>query len=255
MKKKRASKGFSSRLESYSKTASASLSITKKKPSLTKALGYTVAAVSGIGLSASGAAAAVVSTLSVTTTITAGAMSINMDAAGGNEFRIFTNIIGTYNTGKYGVYVSGVASGAYVRANNATSASATRFVASNSVSTAFAFYGSALLGNHNPYGGAPKATAGNFSTASTATGFGSGYIGVRFIIPGGPPTTHYGWINLAVDHKNKSFTVFGWAYESAANTPIHVPVVPEPASLALLAMGAGGIVAWRKRKIKKAYDE
>jgi hypothetical protein len=61
-----------------------------------------------------------------------------------------------------------------------------------------------------------------------------------------------------VDFNNK---ILGYAFESSANTPIAVgdpggaPLVagaanpvPEPASLLLMAAGAAGILAWRKRR-------
>ncbi|REK15941.1 MAG: PEP-CTERM sorting domain-containing protein [Planctomycetota bacterium] len=68
-------------------------------------------------------------------------------------------------------------------------------------------------------------------------------MGVVFEIPGGSP--HFGFLDVAV--AAGAITVYGGGYESDPNTPI-VAGVPEPGSLTLLAMGAAGLVAWRRRK-------
>ena len=68
----------------------------------------------------------------------------------------------------------------------------------------------------------------------------SGYIGVEFKISG---QTHYGWMEASVTGSTLNLT--SWAYESEANTSIVTPI-PEPASLAILAAGAGGLLAVRR---------
>jgi hypothetical protein len=72
-----------------------------------------------------------------------------------------------------------------------------------------------------------------------------GYAGVVFDIPGGSP--HFGYLDLAMAADRSSLTLYGGAYQSQANTPIRAGAVPEPASLALLAGGAAGLAAWRRR--------
>jgi hypothetical protein len=71
-----------------------------------------------------------------------------------------------------------------------------------------------------------------------------GYAGVMFDIPGGSP--HFAYLDISVEPDSSSATIYGGAYESLANTPIQVPV-PEPGSLVLLAGGATGLAAWRRR--------
>ncbi len=77
-----------------------------------------------------------------------------------------------------------------------------------------------------------------------------GFVGFAFESGG---ETHYGWATLNIDlNLPGTVTISEWAYESSANAPIVVGAVPEPSSLALLAMGAGGLAAWRHRKKTKA---
>ena len=75
----------------------------------------------------------------------------------------------------------------------------------------------------------------------------SGFLGVGFYAVGGDK--HYGWIRLGIRNDANGvpdkFTVFDWAYESTPNTPIHIP---EPSSLGLLAAGAVGVAASRRRR-------
>ncbi|MBN2562273.1 MAG: PEP-CTERM sorting domain-containing protein [Phycisphaerae bacterium] len=71
-----------------------------------------------------------------------------------------------------------------------------------------------------------------------------GYVGFRFDIAGG--STHYAWIDFEGAADASSGTIRGWAYESAADTGIEAGAIPEPGSLALLALGAAGVLAMRK---------
>ncbi|HVU38154.1 MAG TPA: hypothetical protein VHC95_07460 [Opitutales bacterium] len=78
---------------------------------------------------------------------------------------------------------------------------------------------------------------------------GNQYVGFEFLING---FTHYGWAEISISAD--SVTVKNWAYESTAGMSIMVPV-PEPAGapvgLGLLALGAAGVSAYRKRKLAK----
>ena len=69
-----------------------------------------------------------------------------------------------------------------------------------------------------------------------------GFVGIEFDLAG---STHYGYLDIGVDVATKKVTVYGGAYESQAG--LGVSVVPEPTGLGLLALGAVGIAAWRKR--------
>ncbi len=80
----------------------------------------------------------------------------------------------------------------------------------------------------------------------------AGFVGVAINNAG---STNYGWIRIGISNDATgapvAFTVYDWAYETEANTPITVGLIPEPspaAGLALLAAGAAGIAAWRRRK-------
>lgn len=107
------------------------------------------------------------------------------------------------------------------------------------------------------------------STAANSSGVWvedvQSFAGVRFNIGG---NTHYGWIRLSWNDTHgidtsmtpdgfvDQVTIYDWAYESTPDTTILAgatppptpPTVPEPGSLALLATGAAGIAALRRRR-------
>jgi len=107
---------------------------------------------------------------------------------------------------------------------------------------------SAIGGNHPMYDG-PWAPPGGSEK--------NRYVGLKFVIDG---KIHFGWARLSVQvrqTKNGGVTAVltGYAYESEANTPIETgrtsgPEVAEvtPITLGQLALGAAGIVAWRREQ-------
>ena len=60
--------------------------------------------------------------------------------------------------------------------------------------------------------------------------------------------THYGWARVKVDEMTNVITVFDAAYEDAPDTAIAVDEVPEPATAALVLLGAAGAAVRRARR-------
>ena len=85
-------------------------------------------------------------------------------------------------------------------------------------------------------------TSGNFAPGDT------GYIGLRFTFAD-PSDIHYGWANITLNN-DYTVTLNALGYESDANTAAHVEAaaIPEPSTIALLALGAVGVAAFRKRQ-------
>ncbi len=84
----------------------------------------------------------------------------------------------------------------------------------------------------------------------------NGYIGLSFDVEG---TKYYGWMDITLDAFSPSDTIVvnRYAVESTSNTPIIIgntgagggsSAVPEPGTLALLALGATGLAALRRRQ-------
>jgi hypothetical protein len=78
-----------------------------------------------------------------------------------------------------------------------------------------------------------------------------GYLGLQF--QDADAATHYGWAKLEVPGDLSSLILYGFAYETDIDTPILAGAgdpspVPLPSSLALLASGAAGLLAYRRMK-------
>jgi hypothetical protein len=100
-----------------------------------------------------------------------------------------------------------------------------------------------LLRSVGQVGAGPKVPFGYFANGVP------GIVGVAFQQGG---QTHFGWIRLRVDDGPQGFpyqvTAIDWLYESAPNTPIHVPEANP--GMVLLAAGGTGLAAWRLRQRK-----
>lgn len=116
----------------------------------------------------------------------------------------------------------------------------TRFASSDQVSAGLTFSGGATV--LPP--GASFGTIANGSTIGNWAGTGpvDGYVGVEFPIGG---NTHYGWVHLTWDPTAETATINSYAYQTIPGEPAHVP---EPSSVALLALGTVGLAARRRRK-------
>ena len=78
---------------------------------------------------------------------------------------------------------------------------------------------------------------------------GVGFVGFRFNNGSG---VQYGWARITMNGSPfNSFTLNDFAYADVGET-ILTGQVPEPGSLGLLALGAAGLVAWRKHRAKAA---
>lgn len=78
---------------------------------------------------------------------------------------------------------------------------------------------------------------------------GTGFIGFRFDNGSG---LQYGWARITMDGApGNTFTLVDYAWGDLGDMVV-TGQVPEPGSLALLAVGAVGLVAWRKRRAQAA---
>jgi hypothetical protein len=105
---------------------------------------------------------------------------------------------------------------------------------------AFQANGAAAILTHNDAGWSPLTT-------------GTQYIGFEFG-PTGGSNPQFGWAEVTL--AAGSATIDRWAYESSPNVPIQAGQVPEPADaafgLGLLALGAAGVSAYKRRRKKAA---
>jgi len=81
---------------------------------------------------------------------------------------------------------------------------------------------------------------------------GEAFIGVRFDSMLG---THFGWIRVVMSGApENSLTITNWAF-GMPGEPIEVGQVPEAGSLGLLAFGAAGLLAWRRKRRHAALEK
>jgi len=79
----------------------------------------------------------------------------------------------------------------------------------------------------------------------------TGFVPFRFANKSSPSDWYYGWANLTYNNgPSESLTLNSFAYESTPNAAITTEVVPEPTTLALLAIGGASGVALARRRVK-----
>ncbi len=250
---------LSKRLSGYSEAAASTLSLDSKSRSARR-LGYSAAgAAAALALTSlvpNGAVAAPQTyTPTSPITVTSGSSyNLNIDswAAADFRFRVFSTTSSYYIARVSGInYSTNVIAGTASRTGLPNNIYARRFSASNTIVPSY--FSSTTVSSYST--STRPATGRLLAYSTTSTSGGSfrgtrGFLGVQFEKLAA--STHYGWIDLAVSADASTITIYAWGWDDGLGGS-HIPnlaATPEPASLALLAMGAGGVVAWRKRRKK-----
>jgi len=108
-------------------------------------------------------------------------------------------------------------------------------------------------GRFNLTPGTAIGPTGNFVTPGNIPNVGlelnlnssNNFLGFRFQNEAAANQTQFGWLQLQVGANTGDRTIIGYAYE---NTGAAITAVPEPCALALLATGAAGLFAARRRR-------
>ena len=172
------------------------------------------------------------------------AFDIDFDG-GGPEFRIF------FGTSSNRVNVDFRSDNASWRGGSGWGTGGTLLAGASALNFADSVKNGTLWGHENTH--EASSTYGNMASR-TANGWGGGnflnstekYLGVKFTIGA---NTNYGWIQVDVGGTSvpTNAVIKGYAYNDVDGGAITAGQVPEAGSLALLALGAAGIAALRKK--------
>lgn len=150
------------------------------------------------------------------------------------------NVFVLANTGS-GILLSGQSNGGYPKASD---------LAAGNIVGPSGTYGA------TPGSSPPKAiwSANDYAMSTTPPG-GTFYLGVEFNIDGGPELFGYLTETVTYAGTNASVTLASLTYDdsgAAITVGASATAAPEPASLSLLAAGAAGVTALRRRRAAKA---
>jgi len=207
-----------------------------KQENLARQLRATAVA-AGAALAASSPAGAAIVTGTVNATVTPGTGTFFLDLDGDNVDDFGFGVFTSSTSSSTSAYVS-------AQGNNGI------FTTSGSFNYAQAFEGSQSVGtgtgsSTNLNGHAVLTSSGSFGNFGGST---PRYLGLRFNATGGNASGFvYGWARVAVPNPGE-IRIYDFAYEDSG-APIHVPnEVPEPSTLLLMASGAAGLLALRRRR-------
>ncbi|QDU89415.1 PEP-CTERM motif protein [Pirellulimonas nuda] len=163
-----------------------------------------------------------------------GALDLNLDGDAYTDVLLKNYVLGAGNY--QGATVNGYP-GKLVGFNNGlayvSALSAGSLIDGSTLGTGF--FGSLAYGAANPNA--------EFNSVSGA------YIGLSFPIGGNAPQfAHYGWVRVSIDNAAGTFVINDWAYDDVPGQGILAGQVPEPGSLGLLAAGALGVAALKRRR-------
>ncbi len=190
------------------------------------------------------------------TTATIYGYDVNSD--GSQDFRFLVRNQASDATRNYAIVVAG-ANGSQIKPINVVGVTSSGFVYPSRLAA------NALIGAAGPFVTLSLTASGSFLQGGTfafgngftnskwkTAGSNSGYFGFSFTAADG---LHYGFAQMSVAPQgsgtnSRAITLSGIAYESTPNTAIttFAAPVPEPSSIALVALGGLGIAAYRRRR-------